>query len=157
MIRETPDAELHACEDYERHHVHGLQGLAQLLTLAFIDVDSRARTYSGLLAMFIRLRDQTCRTPFCNAPIRHVDHIASHTSGGPTSERNAEGLCERCNYDKEHADHDVTGDASQTTTRTGSLTAASRPPAPPGMPPPTASYVERTLIDITWNHHTGKL
>ena len=106
MIRETPDPELLACEDYERHHVHGLQvpmcgvcvcvcvcarcvflgerryiilggggasvrpwwwihshgpsisyslvtprrhnkpqGLAELLTLSFIDIDSARRTF----------------------------------------------------------------------------------------------------------------
>jgi hypothetical protein len=45
MIRETPDPELLACEDYEKHHVHGLQGLAELLTLSFIDIDSAARTF----------------------------------------------------------------------------------------------------------------
>ncbi|HWC23330.1 MAG TPA: DUF222 domain-containing protein [Flexivirga sp.] len=120
-----------------------------------VGMDSRARTYSGLLAEFIRLRDQTCRTPFCSAPIRHTDHIQSHADGGPTSERNGEGLCEWCNYGKEHPDHHVTGHAGETTTRLGGLTATSRPPAPPGMPPATASYVERTLIDVLWKHWTS--
>ncbi|WP_446666852.1 DUF222 domain-containing protein [Flexivirga sp. B27] len=120
-----------------------------------VGMESRARTYRGLLAAFIKLRDQTCRTPFCTAPIRHTDHIRSHANGGPTSERNGQGLCERCNYAEEHPDHHTTGHAGETTTSAGTLTATSRPPAPPGMPPPTRSHVERTLIDITWRHWTN--
>ncbi|MGN6415268.1 HNH endonuclease, partial [Flexivirga sp.] len=100
----------------------------------------------------IIFRDHTCRTPWCTAPIRHIDHIQRHTDGGDTSERNGQGLCERCNYDKEHPDHHVTGTAAATITTIGGLTATSRPPAPPGLPPPTRSHVERTLIDITWHH-----
>jgi len=61
-----------------------------------VGMESRARTYTGLLADFIRLRDQTCRTPFCHAPIRHTDHIHAHAKGGPTSERNGQGLCGLC-------------------------------------------------------------
>jgi len=120
-----------------------------------VGMDSRARTYTGLLADLIKLRDQTCRTPFCTAPIRHVDHITRHADGGPTSERNGEGLCARCNFVKEHPDVDVTGDATETTVATGGLTATSHPPSPPGQPPPTRSHVERTLIDITWKHWTA--
>lgn len=116
-----------------------------------IGMDSKARRYPGLLAMLILIRDQVCRTPWCGAPIRHTDHIDPHAGGGATSERNGQGLCERCNYAKEHPDHQVTGDASQTTTRSGGFTAQSYPPAPPGMPPPTRSPLERTLMEITWN------
>jgi hypothetical protein len=47
------------------------------------------------------LRDQACRTPYCDAPIRHADHIRPHRVGGPTSLANAAGLCERCNHAKE--------------------------------------------------------
>ena len=118
-----------------------------------IGMDSRARTYPGLLAHLIRLRDHICRTPFCDAPIKHLDHIRPHAKGGETSERNGQGQCARCNQVKEHPDIDVTGDAGETTTTTGGLTATSRPPAPPGMPPPTRSHVERTLIDFTWRFH----
>ncbi|MBB2890729.1 HNH endonuclease [Flexivirga oryzae] len=117
-----------------------------------VGMESRARTYTGLLADFIRLRDQTCRTPFCNAPIRHTDHITPHAHGGPTNERNGQGLCARCNLTKEHPDLQVTGDATETTVSTGGLAATSHPPSPPGQPPPSRSHVERTLIDITWTH-----
>jgi len=119
-----------------------------------VGMDSRSRTYTGLLAWFIKLRDQTCRTPFCPAPIRHTDHIASHASGGPTSERNGQGMCIRCNLGKEHPDYEVTGDATATTVTIGRLTATSHPPAPPGLPPPTKSYVERALMDITFTYWT---
>ncbi|MFC6706943.1 HNH endonuclease [Flexivirga alba] len=117
-----------------------------------IGMESRARRYPGLLAMLILLRDQVCRTPWCGAPIRHTDHITRHADGGPTSERNGQGLCARCNYVEEHPDHTLTGDASQTRTTTGGFTAHSHPPTPPGMPPPTRSYLERTLMEITWHH-----
>lgn len=120
-----------------------------------VGMESRSRTFTGLLAKFIKLRDQTCRTPFCSAPIRHIDHITRYADGGPTSERNAQGLCERCNYVEEHPDHDVAGDATGATTSTGGLVATSHPPGPPGMPPPTRSHVERTLMDITWTFHSG--
>ncbi|WP_158607538.1 HNH endonuclease [Flexivirga caeni] len=115
-----------------------------------IGMESRARTYPGLLAHLIRLRDQTCRTPYCNGKIRHIDHIRSVATGGTTTERDGQGLCERCNYLKEHPDYTVTGDAGETTTSTGGLVATSHPPCPPGLPPPTHSYSERTLIDFIW-------
>lgn len=122
-----------------------------------VGMDSRARTYTGLLATFIRLRDQTCRTPYCTAPIRHIDHITPAAHGGPTSERNGQGLCERCNYIREHPDHHNIGDATATLTIADSITAASHPPSPSGQPPPTRSPVERTIIDITWPHWTPPL
>ncbi|MFC6704111.1 HNH endonuclease [Flexivirga alba] len=116
-----------------------------------IGMESASRCYTGLLADFIRLRDRTCRTPYCDAPIAHTDHITSHAKGGATSERNGQGLCERCNYDKEHPDHLVGGDAGETYTLTGGLTASSRPPAPPGHPPPTRSPISRTLMNIEFS------
>lgn len=100
-----------------------------------VGMDSRARRYPGLLATLIHFRDQICRTPWCGAPIRHTDHIRGYADGGETTERNGQGLRERCNYVKEHPDYEVTGDASETVTRTAGFTAYSHPPAPPGMPP----------------------
>ncbi|MCV7434268.1 HNH endonuclease signature motif containing protein [Mycolicibacterium bacteremicum] len=70
-------------------------------TGALVALESHARTFSGGLAQFIRLRDQTCRTPFCNAPIRHIDHAEPHRRGGSTDARNGRGCCEQCNYSKE--------------------------------------------------------
>jgi hypothetical protein len=55
----------------------------------------------GGLARFIRLRDQTCRTPWCDAPIRHTDHPEPVAEDGETSRDNGQGLCEACNYAKE--------------------------------------------------------
>ncbi|WP_374457965.1 DUF222 domain-containing protein [Nocardioides sp.] len=66
-----------------------------------VSMDSRARLFRSTLARFIRLRDQVCRTPWCNAPIRHLDHVRSRGSGGLTSGANGQGLCEACNYAKE--------------------------------------------------------
>ena len=53
------------------------------------------------LAAFIGLRDQRCRTRYCDAPIRHRDHAQPRNRGGPTSATNGLGACERCNYAKE--------------------------------------------------------
>ena len=64
-------------------------------------MDSRCTSFPQALATFIRLRDQVCRTPWCDAPIRHTDHVRARDEGGETSESNGQGLCEGCNYAKE--------------------------------------------------------
>jgi hypothetical protein len=83
-------------------------GIAQLRRLyaapktgELVAADSRSRCFPEALGLFIELRDQLCRTPWCDAPIRHRDHPEPVTEGGVTSERNGQGLCEGCNYAKE--------------------------------------------------------
>jgi hypothetical protein len=66
-----------------------------------IGMDSRARIFPAGARRFIEARDHTCRTPYCDAPIRHLDHIIPHHAGGPTTVANGAGLCEACNHTKE--------------------------------------------------------
>jgi 5-methylcytosine-specific restriction endonuclease McrA len=66
-----------------------------------VTMDSRRRRFSGSLRHLIELRDQICRTPWCDAPIRHGDHVIPERRGGATSAANGQGLCEACNYAKE--------------------------------------------------------
>jgi hypothetical protein len=70
---------------------------------ALVAMESRARSFPNGLATFIGLRDERCRTPYCDAPIRHRDHATPRARGGPTTAANGLGLCERCNYVKEAA------------------------------------------------------
>jgi hypothetical protein len=65
-----------------------------------VAMDSRRRVFDGHLRRMLILRDQTCRTPWCDAPIRHGDHVLDFARGGPTSFDNGQGLCERCNQTK---------------------------------------------------------
>ncbi|MCX6497994.1 MAG: HNH endonuclease signature motif containing protein, partial [Arthrobacter sp.] len=66
-----------------------------------VGMDSRARIFPNGLRRFIQARDDTCRTPYCDAPIRHLDHIVAWHNGGTTSSSNGAGLCEACNQTKE--------------------------------------------------------
>lgn len=118
-----------------------------------ISMESQARTYTGLLREFIRLRDQHCRTPFCESPIRHLDHIQAAASGGPTTAGNGAGTCEHCNYAKQLPGNTVTGNAQHTAHTIGRVTAHSFPPAPPGgsaappvivLPPTPPRFADRT-------------
>jgi len=69
---------------------------------SLVALTSRSRFHPEGLAEFLRIRDQgICRTPYCDAPIRHIDHIASAASGGETSAANGEGPCVQCNLVKE--------------------------------------------------------
>lgn len=63
--------------------------------------DPRRRLFTGSLRAFIVARDRTCRTPWCGAQIRTIDHMHRHTDGGPTTADNGQGLCERCNLARE--------------------------------------------------------
>ncbi|HJQ42347.1 MAG TPA: DUF222 domain-containing protein [Jatrophihabitantaceae bacterium] len=66
-----------------------------------IAMESRRREFTPAQRRFLRLRDQTCRTPWCDAPIRHADHIHPAESGGPTTIDNGQGLCQACNHAKQ--------------------------------------------------------
>jgi hypothetical protein len=66
-----------------------------------VAMDSRARLFPTGLRRFIEARDDTCRAPYCDAPIRHHDHVVPWHTGGATSLGNAAGLCEACNHTKE--------------------------------------------------------
>jgi hypothetical protein len=101
---------------------------------ALVAMESRARAFPRGLAEFITLRDQTCRTPYCDAPIRHRDHITPAKNGGPTTATNGEGLCERCNYVKETPGWKVTAhdeNGSHTTEYETPTKARYRSVAPP--------------------------
>jgi len=66
-----------------------------------VAMDKHGRRLDGRLADYLRLRDQRCRTPYCDAPVRHVDHVEAVAKGGRSTARNAQGLCEHCNYAKQ--------------------------------------------------------
>ncbi|WP_213577125.1 DUF222 domain-containing protein [Rhodococcus sp. USK13] len=68
---------------------------------ALTAMEFQSRTFPKSLKTLIDLRDRTCRTPWCDAPIRHHDHIRSYGNAGATSADNGSGLCEACNYAKE--------------------------------------------------------
>jgi Domain of unknown function (DUF222) len=64
--------------------------------------DSRRRTFDGVLETLIRARDgNRCTAPYCDAPIRHIDHKERWTDGGPTEFTNGNGLCEFHNHARE--------------------------------------------------------
>ena len=55
---------------------------------ALVAMESTSRRFDGLLAEFLDLRDGgICRTPGCNATIRHHDHVTRAADGGPTTAR----------------------------------------------------------------------
>jgi hypothetical protein len=42
--------------------------------------DPFRRRFDGFLRKLIMLRDRRCRDPFCDAPIRHIDHIQRYST-----------------------------------------------------------------------------
>ncbi len=114
-----------------------------------VAMDSTRRCFTGNLRRFLILRDRTCRTPWCDAPIRHLDHVTPSTAGGPTSAGNAQGLCEACNHAKEapgwHARASGDDGTVETRTPTGHRH-SSRPPALPGSSPPVLR--PRTRVEV---------
>ena len=119
-----------------------------------VAMDSRRRTFRGKLRDLTVLRDQTCRTPWCDAPIAHVDHARSARRGGETTAANGQGLCEACNYTKEAPGWRAdlvrsAGHLVEITTPTGHRYRSS-PPRQPGDPPamPLEERLRRMLDDV---------
>ncbi len=119
----------------QRSHATLRRLYATPATGALVALESRARVFPKGLADFIGVRDQRCRTPYCDAPIRHRDHAKPHRKGGTTSAVNGLGLCERCNYVKESDGWIVTSTTAENGTHTAEFTtptgARHRSTAPP--------------------------
>lgn len=99
---------------------------------------SRERFHAEGLASLLRVRDQgTCRMPYCDAPVRHLDHVIPAELGGPTDAENSQGLCEACNHAKQAPGwRQETSEGSArhtvvTTTPTGQVYRSVAPEPPP--------------------------
>ncbi len=88
-----------ACSRDERLWVRRLY--AEPTNGELVSMDSTSRLFRNSLGRFVVLRDQFCRTPWCDAPIRHRDHAWAAADDGPTSGDNGQGLCEACNHAKQ--------------------------------------------------------
>jgi hypothetical protein len=89
-----------------------------------IGSDSRRRRFTGRLAALIRARDgHRCREPYCDAPIRHIDHIRRWAELGRTEFDNGRGLCEFHNHVRESPGWraEATAQRITTTTPTGHM------------------------------------
>lgn len=117
-----------------------------------VAMESTARLFTKAQRRFIIARDDTCRTPYCDAPIRHFDHIIPWHRGGPTTITNGAGLCEACNHTKEQPGwraQTTSGSQPRTrrrhtfgiTTPTGHTYHSTAPPLPG-----TAATIERAQI-----------
>ena len=111
-------------------------------------IDSRARYFPLPVRRLILARDRYCRTPYCGAPIRHLDHASDYATGGTSTPDNGQGLCERCNQAKTapgwtaRAIPDPLGlgrHLIETTTPTGHTYRSTAPQALPGLPVPGTS------------------
>jgi hypothetical protein len=123
---------------------HAIDADAAWLRAIYVDPHGRmlatmsvSRFHPKGLAALLRAREQgICGTTWCDAPVRHLDHITPHAEGGATSLDNGQGLCARCNHAKQSPGWtqkatDVDGrHAVQTTTPTGHTMVAVAPEPP---------------------------
>lgn len=65
-----------------------------------VATDPHRRSFPASLRRLLRVRDGVCRFPFCDAPIRHDDHVVAVALGGATTAHNGQGLCARHNLTK---------------------------------------------------------
>lgn len=100
-----------------------------------VAMDSHQRLFRGRLREFLGLRDQFCRHAWCNAQIRHRDHVVAVADGGPTTADDGQGLCEACNYLKQAPGWQARprprpgpGHTVETTTPTGHTHTSTAPP-----------------------------
>ena len=117
-----------------------------------VRLESRARFFPPALRKQIILRDDTCRTSYCEAQITEIDHLRPHRDGGPTTWDNGSGLCARCNQTKENIgwEHRGNADFLRITTPTGHHYTTTVPAVLPGQdlragPPPR---LETGPIDV---------
>jgi hypothetical protein len=139
LLRPADDGATEARVWLRRLYTHPADG-------TLVAMDSRRRTFDGGLRRFLLARDGSCTTPWCDAPIRHLDHTSPVADGGPTTAANGRGTCVRCNHTKELPGWTARAEPPPTTGRwhphtvhlttpTGHTYTATAPPVVPGTPP----------------------
>jgi hypothetical protein len=121
---------------------------------ALVAMERQSRAFPPELRDLLFIRDGgTCRTPYCDAPVRHGDHPKPWRAGGRTSAANGQGLCEACNYVKESpgwrhrvVSEDFENHTVEVTTPTGHTYIAKAPPLPG--PPPDQSWLESHVFNL---------
>src|SRR3954470_12954904 len=94
--------------------------------------DSVQRNFTGVLADLINARDGgRCTAPYCDAPIRHYDHIIRWRDGGRTEFDNGRGLCAFHNHLREIG---TTASRPRRQRKRRPSTAGGRRVLPPGRP-----------------------
>lgn len=76
-----------------------------------VAADPSRRRFDGALRDFISGRDGHCRGIKCSSPIRDIDHIQPHRSGGPATADNGQGLSKNCHTSRDHPGMRLTRDA----------------------------------------------
>lgn len=126
---------------------------------------SSGRFFADGLADVLRIRDQgLCRTPYCDAPVRHLDHVQPAAHDGPTQLENGQGLCEACNLAKNAggftqavADADVGTHTVVTTALTGHTYASSAPLLPRPAEARPRGRSSASPLDIVWRTALAEL
>ncbi len=114
-------------------------------------MESSRRLFPPGLRRYLIARDGVCRTPWCDAPVRHADHVQPPARvGRPDRADNGQGLCVACNLTKDLPgwssrvlDPGPTAGSSnphtvQLTTPTGHAYLSTAPPLLPGLIEPKA-------------------
>lgn len=156
-----------------RHLVaNGLDAEAAWLRRVYADpagrlvaASSSGRFFADGLADLLRIRDQgLCRTPYCDAPVRHLDHVRPAAHDGPTELENGQGLCEACNLAKNAggftqavADDDVGPHRVVTTAVTGHAYVSSAPPLPRPAEGRSRGRPSASPVDIVWRAALAEL
>jgi hypothetical protein len=122
------------------HHTATLKRLyTHPATGALVAMESKARAFPDGLAQMISLRDKFCRHPYCDSPIKHLDHIHPHAAGGPTSFTNGQGCCARHNLIKDTGATTTPQPPTPGTNPTGSNATDPGNPTGPSDPGPTVT------------------
>jgi hypothetical protein len=67
-----------------------------------INGDAKRRDFPHAARQFLIARDHTCRTPWCDAPIRHSDHVTGHPRAGPPGSATPEAPAKPATTPRKH-------------------------------------------------------